>query len=374
MTLLRLQLQNFRAFEEVVFEPDPVGTTVITGPNGTGKTTLLEAVAYLGTQRSFRGAPKDVMVRTGSLGAVIRAELIHDEVPVLVEAEIVVNGRARTQVNRQPVRARRDLAGAAPATVFSPDDLVILRGGPAPRRELLDDALAILFRSAASSIDAVERALRQRGALLRQAGGRLTPEVESSLDVWDERLATASIVLVEARESLVGQLLPLVDLRYALVSGGTRHHGTNDGHSVVMQYVRSWEGDLRDALRASRVDDVRRAVTTVGPHRDDLVVMLNGRDTRHQASQGEQRSMAIALRLAVHELVTLRSGQPPILLLDDVFSELDPDRSRALVEQLPPGQALVTTAVPLPPGVKVGSTVAVGDLLDGTDQNGVESP
>ena len=123
------ELQNFRAFEEVVFEPDPVGTTVITGPNGTGKTTLLEAVAYLGTQRSFRGAPKDVMVRTGSLGAVIRAELIHDEVPVLVEAEIVVNGRARTQVNRQPVRARRDLAGAAPATVFSPDDLVILPRG-----------------------------------------------------------------------------------------------------------------------------------------------------------------------------------------------------------------------------------------------------
>ena len=235
-------------------------------------------------------------MRTGSLGAVIRAELKHDEVPVLVEAEIVANGRARTQVNRQPARARRDLAGAVPATVFSPDDLVILRGGPAPRRDLLDDALAILFRSAASSIDAVERALRQRGALLRQAGGRLTPEVESSLDVWDDvwRSCRSSWWRLESPWWRSSSLWSTCVTPWSVAGASPQHRWRPFRGDAVYTVV---GGGFRDAFRASRVDDVRRAVTTVGPHRDDVAVMLNGRDTRHQASQGEQRSMAIALRL-----------------------------------------------------------------------------
>ncbi|HEY3941531.1 MAG TPA: DNA replication and repair protein RecF [Acidimicrobiales bacterium] len=362
MTLIQLGLQDFRLFGEVSFAPDPGGTTVITGPNGTGKTTLLEAVAYLGTQRSFRGAPRDVLVRAGADRAIVRAQLVRDELPVLVECEIGAQGRARTQVNRQLVRSRRGLADAAPTTVFSPEDLVVVQGGPGPRRELLDDALAVVDRQAATRIDEVERALRQRAALLRQAGGRLGPEVELSLEVWDDRLDAAGTALVEARESLLDALAPLVSRRYQRLAAAGRAGAEQRDHSVTMRYVRSWSGGLGEALRAARPDDVRRAVSTVGPHRDDLAIALDGRDTRHQASQGEQRSMAIALRLAVHELVTAVRGRPPILLLDDVFSELDPARSRALVELLPAGQALVTTASPLPPGVEVGAVVVAGEL------------
>jgi DNA replication and repair protein RecF len=154
-----------------------------------------------------------------------------------------------------------------------------------------------------------------------------------------------------AREALVDRAAPLVERGYRALAGRDE--------TVSLAYRRSWEGDLGDALVARRAGDVRAGVTTIGPHRDDLVVCIAGRDARLQASQGEQRSVALALRLGLHQLLTDRLGQPPILLLDDVFSELDPDRSRALVEQLPVSQALVTTAVPLPGRVEVAQVIDV---------------
>ena len=363
MILVHLHLRDFRSFTEVDFHPDPDGTTVITGPNGTGKTTLLEALAYLGTQRSFRGAPREVMVRTGAERAVVRAELTRDGLPLLVEAEIAVRGRSRAQVNRQPARTRRDLAEAVSVTVFSPDDLAVVRGGPGNRRDVLDDALRVLDHRVAAQMDEVERALRQRAALLRQAGGKLTPEVEMTLGVWDERLSQAGSALVRARERLVEELGPLVDHAYeSLARAGAADAPGPADRSVTMSYRRSRDGDLAEALRQARKEDLQRGLTSVGPHRDDLAVRLAGRDTRHQASQGEQRSVAVALRLGVHHLIAARTGASPILLLDDVFSELDPDRSRALVHLLPPGQALVTTTVPLPDGVRIGATVDVQEL------------
>jgi DNA replication and repair protein RecF len=362
MSLRRLHLLDFRSFAEATFEPDPAGTTVLTGPNGTGKTTILEAVAYLGTQRSFRGAPREAMVRTGCERAVVRAELDRDGSPVLVEAEVAATGRSRAQVNRQPVRARRDLAEAVPVTVFSPDDLGVVQGGPARRRDLLDDALRLLDPGAAAVADEVERVLRQRSALLRQAGGRLSPEIADTLEVWDERLGTAGTALAEARQALCAALAPYADTSYAALAAGGEPPG--GGHpAVALSYRRSWEGALADALVAGRRDDVRRGATSTGPHRDDLVLSIAGRDARLQASQGEQRCLALALRLGVHRLVTARAGTPPILLLDDVFSELDPDRSLALVGELPGGQALLTTAMPVPDGVSVASTVDVRRLL-----------
>jgi DNA replication and repair protein RecF len=355
MTLRTLELTDFRAFAEAVFAPDPEGTTVIVGPNGAGKTTVLEAVAYLGTQRSFRGAPKEAMVRTGSRRAIVRAELDTAGRAVLVEAEVSLDGRSRAQVNRQAVRARRDLAEAVPVTVFSPADLAVVQGGPVRRRDLLDDALRLLDPTAAARIDEVERVLRQRAALLRQAGGRLSPEVATTLDVWDERLAAAGTALADSREALTGRLHPAVDESYAALAGA-------GADRVTLAYRRSWEGALGDVLAAERAVDLRRAVTGSGPHRDDLEALLAARDTRVQASQGEQRCLALALRLGVHRLVTAELGAPPVLLLDDVFSELDPDRSRALVHELPPGQALLTTAAPLPEGVAVAATVEVASL------------
>ena len=380
MSLRRLQLADFRVFADAELDPDPEGTTVITGPNGAGKTTFLEAIAYLGTQRSFRTTAREAMIRTGADRAILRAELVREDLPVLVEAELTP-GRSRTQVNRQPARSRRDTASAVPVTVFSPEDLAVVQGGPVWRRDLLDDALRLLDHRTAATLDEVDRVLRQRAALLRQAGGRLSDEVQTTLEVWDERLATAGSTVADARQDLVAELQPLVAGSYAALAGsGGNRPATADRSGVLeVRYRRSWSGALGEALLAARQDDLRRGVTTVGPHRDDLDLGLGGRDASTQASQGEQRCVALALRLAVHRLVTDRSGAPPILLLDDVFSELDPDRSRALVNQLPAGQAILTTAVPLPEGVDVALVVdvrTVGHRPDGdrTGEQGPEGP
>lgn len=331
---------------------------MIAGPNGAGKTTFLEAVAFLGTQRSFRTSDRGAMVRTGASRAIIRADLVQETSPLLVEAELPLSGRLRVQVNRQAVHDRRQLAETVPVTVFSPEDLAVVRGGPLNRRDLLDDALRLLQRRASTALDELDRVLRQRAALLRQAAGRLTPEVASTLDVWDTRLATVGTTVVQARQELTEALAPVTAAAY----GNLAAHTTPPTSMPALSYRRSWSGELADALAAVRADDVRRGATTIGPHRDDLHVQLGDRDARTQASQGEQRSLAVALRLAVHRLVTERMGTPPILLLDDVFSELDQDRSRALVRQLPAGQALVTSAVPIPDDVTVTSVVPVATL------------
>jgi DNA replication and repair protein RecF len=260
-------------------------------------------------------------------------------------------------VNRQVAKTRRDLADAVPVTIFSPEDLAIVQAGPGRRRDLLDDALALLDHRASATSDEVDRTLRQRGALLRQAAGRLTKEIESTLDVWDERLAVAGSALAEARSRLVTALLPRTVESYRVLAGGAR-----GSEPVGVTYRPGWDGPLADALVRARPDDLRRAVSTVGPHRDDLELTVGGREAKTQASQGEQRCLALALRLGVHLLVTEKLGEPPILLLDDVFSELDPARSRALVVELPMGQALLTTAVPVPSGIPVATVIDVATV------------
>jgi DNA replication and repair protein RecF len=349
VSLVELTLVDFRLFYELSFSPSRQGTTVIEGPNGGGKTSILEAVSYLGTQRSFRRAPREAMIRSGAERAITRGEFCHPT-RTLVEAELTRTGNSRAQVNRQPAR-RQELAAAAPVTVFSPDDLAIVQRGPSGRRELLDDALRVTDRQAGATIDEAERVTRQRTALLRQAGGRLRDDVATTLDVWDERLSLVGTALAVAREQLVAAAAPTISAAYRALAGRD--------DAVGLSYRRSWEGDLAHALAARRTADLRVGATTVGPHRDDLVITVAGRDSRLQASQGEQRSVALALRLGLHQLLTERLGEPPILLLDDVFSELDPNRSRALVTQLPIGQALVTTAVPLPAGVSVAQVTDV---------------
>jgi len=356
VSVRHLELADFRIFRAVDVDLEAEGTTVITGSNGTGKTSVLEALAYLGTRRSFRGAPPEAMVRTGADSAIVRAELDGPDSPTLVEAQILPAGRSRTRVNRKSVSGRRDLGAAAPCILFSPDDLVIVSGGPKGRREVLDDALAVLDAEGARAADETERILRQRAALLRQAGGRAGEEVTATLDVWDQRLADAGKVLAAAREGLVADLDPLVASAYSHLAG------VGDQVLTMQRYVRSWDGELLDALTASRRDDLRRGVNTVGPHRDDLLLEIDGREARTHASQGEQRCMALALRLGVHRLIRTRTSLIPTLLLDDVFSELDPARSRALVAELPGGQAILTTAAPLPEGIEVARMLPVQSL------------
>jgi len=357
VSLHRLELLDFRVFTAATFTPETEGTTVISGPNGTGKTSVLEAMVYLGTQRSFRGAPREAMVRTGAERGIVRAEWRGDSSPTLIEAEILLAGRSRTQINRKTASGRKDLAVAAPCTIFSPEDLALVSGGPRLRRELLDDALGLVDAEGARAADEVERVLRQRAALLRQAGGRISADVTSTLDVWDQRLADAGKILVTARERLVSALDEFVGPAYGRLAG------TPDHLVVCQQYVRSWPGELLDALVDHRKDDLRRGVNTVGPHRDDLVLTLDGREARTHASQGEQRCLALALRIGIHQLVVARTGLTPTLLLDDVFSELDPSRSRALVAELPTGQSILTTAAPLPEGIDVARIVDIAQVV-----------
>lgn len=341
MRVRTLWLTDFRSYESLELALDP-GVTVVVGGNGQGKTNLVEAVGFLATLDSFRGAPIEALVRAGASRAVVRAEVVHpDGREVLLEAELPSTGRVRTLVNRQRLQRTRDLLGALRVSVFSPDDLFLVKGGPAERRRFLDDAVVAVLPRLDAVRTEVDRVLRQRAALLRSAAGRLTTDVELTLDVWDAKLAAAGEQLADARAALVADLA-------GPVAGATTSLA-GDGASVHLRYAPSWRASgLASALAAARTDDLRRQVTTVGPHRDDLEIELRGLPARTHASQGEQRTLALALRLGTHLLVTERTGMPPVLVLDDVFSELDPDRARALLQHLPAGQVLLTTAVPLP--------------------------
>ena len=258
------------------------------------------------------------------------------------------------QVNRQRLARARDLLGVLRVSVFSPDDLVLLKGGPAERRRFLDDTLVALDPRVDALRSDLDRVLRQRGALLKQAGGRLTAEVGFTLDVWDAKLASLGEKLAGERERLIAMLGPVVAQAYAELASSDA--------PVSLAYVAPWRHTgLADALAAARTDDVRRAVSTVGPHRDELEVVLDGLPGRTHASQGEQRCLALTLRLAAHRVVGERVGSPPVLLLDDVFSELDLARSAALVRSLPGGQALLTTAGALPAGIEPERVLRVVD-------------
>lgn len=353
MLIRRLWLTDFRSYvtADVAFAE---GLTAIVGRNGQGKSNLIEAVAYLATLSSFRGAPSDALIRVGAPRAYVRAEAEREDRKLLLEAELVAGGRNRTQLNRQPLRRARDLLGALRVTVFSPDDLVIVKGGPGERRRFLDETLVSMHPRNDALIGDVDRGLRQRNALLKQAGGRMTPEIELTLDVFDAKLASAGEALARARIDLVDELRPVLSDSYAQVA--------QRAVEVAANYEPTWmQAGLRSVLYEGRREDLRRGVTLVGPHRDDLDVVLAGLPSRAYASQGEQRSLALALRLAAHAVVTRRSGAAPVLLLDDVFSELDPDRSDALLANLPAGQTVLSTASELPAGAEPGRMLRVRD-------------
>lgn len=341
MIVERLELVDFRNYHAASFELT-TGTTAVLGDNGQGKTNFAEALAYLASLTSFRGAPGDALVRVGADAAVIRATVLDDDGrSSLVEAEISSVGRNRVQVNRQRLRRARDLLGVVRVTVFSPDDLVLVKGGPADRRRLLDDALvALAVRHDALRLE-IERILRQRNTLLKQAAGRLTEEIAVTLDVWDAKFAEAGDRLGHARATLVSRCDPMVAEAYEQLAGVPV--------PVELVYEPPWRRiGLASALDQARSDDIRRGVSTVGPHRDDLVLALAGLPARTHASQGEQRTLALALRLATHRLVAERTGSAPVLVLDDVLSELDPARAESLLANLPAGQVVITTASPLP--------------------------
>ena len=358
MHIEHLWLRDFRSYPTVDLELT-TGVCAVLGPNGVGKSNLLEAVAYLALLESFRGAPTDAMIAAGAQSAVVRGSMRADGREQLVEAELVRSGRNRVLVNRQRLNRTRDLAGAVRITVFSPDDLAVIKGAPGLRRAYLDQLLVAID----PRVDAVgaeyERALRQRNALLKQTRGRMDEAAALTLEVWDSKLVSAGEELARARVELIHQLEPLVSDAYGDVAGAVE--------PISLRYVAEWSTTgLAAALRVARPDELRRGITLVGPHRDEVLVELNRLPARTHSSQGEQRSLALALRLAAHRLVHDVVGSPPVLILDDVFSELDPDRSASLLQSLPTGQTLLSTAAGLPEGIAADQVVTVSPGHVGT--------
>jgi DNA replication and repair protein RecF len=350
----RLELVDFRNYATAVFRLT-AGTTVVVGDNGQGKTNLAEALAYLATLSSFRGAPPEALVRVGARSAIVRAELRDEDGRLsLIEAELVPAGRNRIQVNRQRLTRARDLLGIVRVTVFSPDDLTLVKGAPADRRRFLDDtlvALAVKYDALRLELD---RIIRQRNMLLRQAGGRLDEDATITLDVWDAKLAEVGERFGHARATLVKRLQPLASAAYEELAGRPTE--------VRLEYAPPWrETGLAAALAAARDTDVRRAVSTVGPHRDEVQLSINGLPARTHASQGEQRTLALSLRLAAHRLVADRTGSTPVLVLDDVLSELDPSRAAALLAHLPQGQVVITTASGVPAAARPDRVMRVAE-------------
>ena len=344
-------LVGFRSHETVDLELDP-GVNLVVGRNGAGKTNLVEAIGYLGSLRSFRGVPAEALVQRGGDQAVIRAEIDHGGRRQLVEIEISPRGRGRVLINRQRSARARDLLEVVQTTVFGPDDLAVVKDGPGVRRDLLDDLIVQLRPTDDVVRSDWERALRQRNSFLKQVRGRLDETAALTLEVWDTKAAEAGERLTQRRAELVERLEPFVAEAYAELAGVAT--------PVALRLVSPWRGTgLANAFRAGRDDDLRRGITLVGPHRDDVVVTLDGLPSRTHASQGEQRCLALALRLAGHRLVTEVRGDPPILILDDVFSELDHARAAALLEALPPGQTFITSATGAPPGVEPGLAIQV---------------
>lgn len=359
MIVQRIELRDFRNYLEATFDLT-AGVTAIIGENGQGKTNLAEAMAYLATLGSFRGVTPDALVRIDAEQAVIRADVVHDDGrTLLVEAEINRNGRNRVFVNKQRLVRSRDLLGVVRVSVFAPDDLSLVKGGPAERRNFLDEALVSLAPKHDALQRDLDRIIRQRNTLLKQAGGRMSAEVELTLDVWDAKLAETGEALGALRASLVGDLGPALEAAYSALAGRPT--------PVDASYRPAWRQlGLAAALAAARGDDVKRAVTTVGPHRDDLDLSINAMPARTHASQGEQRTLALAMRMAVHRLVADRVGTPPVLVLDDVLSELDAGRARALLGHLPIGQVLLTTATALPEHAQPDRVlrIAAGCVID----------
>ncbi|MCU1394234.1 MAG: recF [Ilumatobacteraceae bacterium] len=342
MLVRSLQLVDFRNYAEASLQFES-GTTAVLGDNGQGKTNLAEALAYLATLDSFRGAPTEALVRVGAESAIIRAEVRHDDGrELLIEAEISRSGRNRVLVNRQRLARTRELLGVLRVSVFAPDDLALVKGGPGERRRWMDDSLvALAVKHDALRLE-IDRILKQRNSLLKQAGGRINDEVAVTLDVWDAKLAQSGEQLGHARATLVARVTPMIVEAYEQLAGVAT--------AIEMIYEPAWRRTgLLNALAAARVDDVRRQSSTVGPQRDDVELAINGMPARTHASQGEQRTLALAVRLATHRLVADKVGSPPILVLDDVLSELDPSRASALLAHLPVGQVIITSASELPP-------------------------
>jgi DNA replication and repair protein RecF len=380
--LEHLSLTDFRSYAQVDLPLEP-GVTVLVGANGIGKTNLMEANGYLATLSSHRVSADGPLLRFGTDRALVRARLVRGEQTTVLELEINASRANRGRINRSnPVRAR-DLLGICQMVLFAPEDLALVKGDPSNRRRFLDELLVSLIPRHSATRGDYDRVLKQRNALLKSArAGKFTAGHEATLDVWDQHMARAGAELLHARLGLVEMLRPHLARSYAQLTDGSKvadafyrsslQSLTNDdddgapapragGPGTPDSGIAAGQEDLRQlsieelteryirAFAASRRKELERGISLVGPHRDELELVLGEAPAKGYASHGETWSMCLSLRLASYYVMLEDSrtgGSAPILILDDVFAELDVQRRRKLAAIVSGAeQVLVTAAV-----------------------------
>jgi DNA replication and repair protein RecF len=373
--LEKLSLTDFRSYAQVDLTLEP-GVTVLVGSNGIGKTNLMEAVGYLATLSSHRVSSDAPLLRFGTDRALIRAKLVNGEQSTVLELEINGSRANRGRINRSnPVRAR-DILGICQTVLFAPEDLALVKGDPSNRRRFLDELLVSLIPRHAATRSDYDRVLKQRNALLKSArAGKFTPGHEATLDVWDQHMARAGAELLHARLELVERLRPHLKNAYAQLTDGSKEAGAlyrstledlleDDGTAAGPPGEPPGVGGSEDlgrltvdeltaryvqAFAASRRKELERGISLVGPHRDELELVLGEAPAKGYASHGETWSMCLSLRLASYYVMlddARTGGSAPILILDDVFAELDVQRRRKLAAIVSGAeQVLVTAAV-----------------------------
>jgi DNA replication and repair protein RecF len=362
--VVHLSLHDFRSYPEAEVALGP-GVTAFVGRNGQGKTNLVEAVDYIATLSSHRVAGDAPLVRFGADHAVVRAAVVRDGREALLEVQINPGRSNRARVNRAALPRARELLGLVRTVLFSPEDLALVKGDPSERRRFLDDLLVQRAPRFAGVRADYDRVLKQRGSLLktmglaRRQGSSRGESALATLAVWDSHLVATGSELLEARLRLVEELRPYVAAAYRAVADGATRTDASMTYKPSLELPAADEAAAdgvphRDVLAAAllaelerrRSEEIDRGVSLVGPHRDDLTLMIGPLPVKGYASHGESWSMALALRLASYDLLRA-GGDDPILILDDVFAELDTDRRERLAELVAGAeQVLVTAAVP----------------------------
>jgi DNA replication and repair protein RecF len=377
-----LSLSDYRSWTsaEVPLQP---GVNVLIGRNGTGKTNLVEALGYLATLSSHRVASDAPLIRRGTERAVVRAAVVSEDRELLLEVEITTGRANRARINRSPLTRARDILGVLRTVLFAPEDLALVRGDPSERRKFLDEVLIMRAPRLAGVRTDYDRVLKQRNALLKTAGAaRRSGGNLATLDVWDEHLAAVGAQLVHARLRLVAELRPHVQAAYADVAGSDQLVDLVYRSSIPLSTTNVPPDDpgvpeievlhtsMLVELGRVRGNELDRGVSLIGPHRDELELLLAGGPAKGYASHGESWSFALSLRLGAFAL--LRSdGVDPVLVLDDVFAELDVTRRERLAALVADAdQVLITAAVPADvPAALGGERLLV--TTDGVTPDGV---
>lgn len=362
MHVSHLTLHDFRSYGDVEVPLD-AGVTAFVGRNGQGKTNLVEAIDYLSRLTSHRVATDAPLIRSGAEQALVRAAVVRDGRTATLEVELNPGRANRARINKSPLSKARDLIGVLRTVIFSPEDLALVKGDPSERRRFLDDLLVVRTPRLAGVRADYDRVLKQRNSLLKTifaARGSSRDAALATLAVWDDQLVTVGTELLDARMALAADLAPYVGKAYEAVARGASRDDAR------ISYRSSFSDSFREELARRQDEEVRRGLTLVGPHRDELELTLGpGEESRlpvkGYASHGESWSFALALRLASYDLLRA-DGDDPILILDDVFAELDADRRDQLAGLVAGAeQVLVTAAVPADvPALLAGATFTVG--------------